>query len=78
MNADVDACIKERKKKELPDLEVVMMMHLSIRYVWCFLFFLLLSFLLTVDIAIAAYCMLWNYSPCYIHVVAARATFLWF
>ena len=33
MNADVDACIRERKKKELPNLEVVMMMHLSIRCV---------------------------------------------
>ena len=28
MNADVDACVRERKKKALPDLEVVAMVAL--------------------------------------------------
>ena len=59
MNADVDAYVRERKKKVLPSLKVVMIVALV--SLLCLMFSVppcCLSFLLTVDVAIAAYCML--------------------
>ena len=77
MNADVDVCIRERKKRVLPGLELVTMVALidllclkfSI-FPWCCHFYLL------IDVVVDAYCMLWNYSSCYILMIVILVVLL--
>ena len=57
MNANIDTCIKEKRKKALPDLEVVMI--LALIDLLCLIFFasLLSLFLLIIDVIIVMYAL---------------------